>query len=432
MVEYPLYWESRKLKYLFTYSLSSVDRHQYDDEKSVNVCHYPDVYHNEKIGSVKNLPTGTCSEEEFQKFKVYPGDILITKDSESRDIGVACLISDSLIDTVCGYHLGIIRPGDGLDSGYFFRFLQTQIVKGYFYGECSGITRFSLGKSSVENLALPVPPPEEQKLISLYLDKKIGQIDFLVEKIQRKINLLKEQRESLINRCITKGLDPNVEMKDSGIEWIGEIPKHWKLGKLKYLINLITAGATPSNIGEDFDENGEVRFLKGEDLIDGQVTPQGNSFISVDVHKKMKRSQLMKGDLLVVIAGTLGKCAIVPEEVLPANTNQAISLIRLKEGVDPVFVQYWFETSSCKNQISEFAMVVAQPNLSMGDLGNITIPIISYDSQKEITLTLSKTTSKMNELLQKEATRIELLIEYRQSLIQSVVTGKVRIAEDMI
>lgn len=203
MVEYPLYWESQKLKYLFTYSLSSVDRHQYDDEKSMNVCHYPDVYHNEKIESVKNLPTGTCSEEEFQKFKIYPGDILITKDSESRDIGVPCFISDSLIDTVCGYHLGIIRPRDELDSGYFFRFLQTQVVREYFYGECSGITRFSLGKPSVENLTLPVPPPEEQKRISFYLDKKTEQIDSLIQKIQRKIELLKEYRQSLISSVAT-------------------------------------------------------------------------------------------------------------------------------------------------------------------------------------------------------------------------------------
>ena len=90
-------------------------------------------------------------------------------------------------------------------------------------------TRFGLGKPSIENLCVPIPPLTEQKQISDYLDRKTQQIDNLIEKTERKIELLKEQRSSLINQCVTKGLDPNVEMKDSGVEWIGEIPKGWEV-----------------------------------------------------------------------------------------------------------------------------------------------------------------------------------------------------------
>lgn len=276
------------------------------------------------------------------------------------------------------------------------------------------------------------PPLNEQNLIARYLDKKTDQIDRLVEKIQKKIELLKEQRTSLINHYVTKGLDPNVDMKDSGIEWIGEIPKHWNLGKIKYLSNLITKGTTPSNIGEDFDDYGSVRFIKGEDLLDGYIKPTGSSYISEDVDKKLKRSQLEVGDLLVVIAGTLGKCAVVTEEVIPANTNQAISLIRMKDWVNSNYVRFWFETSSCKNQVNEFAVVAAQPNLSMEDLGNIVIPVVSEEEQNQIEEFLRKKNQLFAERLEKETKKQQLLLEYRQSLISSAVTGKIRITEEMI
>ena len=284
----------------------------------------------------------------------------------------------------------------------------------------------------LKNIKFPIPSNKEQELISRYLDKKTVQIDSLIEKIQKKIELLKEKRTSLINQCVTKGLDPNVEMKDSGIEWIGEIPSHWKFGKIKYLSNLITKGTTPSNIGEDFDENGSVRFIKGEDLLDGYILPLGSSHISDDVNSKLKRSQLKVGDLLVVIAGTLGKCAVVTNEILPANTNQAISLIRMKDWVNSNYVRFWFEASSCKNQISEFAVVAAQPNLSMEDLGSIRIPILSEEEQNSIDTFLRRKVENFALKLEKETKRLNLLNEYRQSLIFSVVTGKVRVTEDMI
>lgn len=290
----------------------------------------------------------------------------------------------------------------------------------------------NIGWDDFSNIYLTLPPLEEQKLISRYLDKKTNQIDSLISKIEKKIELLKEQRTSLINQYVTKGVDPNVEMKDSGVEWIGEIPKHWKLGKLKYLSTLITKGTTPSNIGEDYDDSGEVRFLKGEDLLDGRVIDSGKTFISSEVNEKLRRSQLAEGDLLVVIAGTLGKCAVVPESVLPANTNQAISLIRFREGVNSDFIRYWFETSSCKNQISEFAVVAAQPNLSMEDLGNIIVPVITTDEQNEIEKLVTEKTTNINERIFREVKRIDLLQEYRQSLISSTVTGKVRVTEEMI
>ena len=141
----------------------------------------------------------------------------------------------------------------------------------------------------------PFPPIEEQKLISRYLDKKTEQIDRLVEKIQKKIELLKEQRTSLINQCVTKGLNPNIEMKDSGVEWIGEIPKHWDITKLKYLCpEGVQYGL---NIESDSYKEIGVRFLRITDInSDGTLKSSGGVFLP---EENVPREYLLnKNDIL--------------------------------------------------------------------------------------------------------------------------------------
>ena len=187
-------WEWKPLKYIFNYFLSSVDRKIKDEELNVHICHYPDVYKNEKISDKDTLNKGTCTEFELENFKLMKGDILITKDSEDpKDIGIPCLVENDLIDSVCGYHIGILRTNENIEREFYFRYIQSTDVKDYFFCESKGITRFGLGKSSVENLKIPILSIQEQKIISQYLDKKTKQIDSLIEKIEKKIELLKEQ-----------------------------------------------------------------------------------------------------------------------------------------------------------------------------------------------------------------------------------------------
>ena len=251
-------WEWKPLKYIFNYFLSSVDRKIKDEELNVHICHYPDVYKNEKISDKDTLNKGTCTEFELENFKLMKGDILITKDSEDpKDIGIPCLVENDLIDSVCGYHIGILRTNENIEREFYFRYIQSTDVKDYFFCESNGTTRFGLGKSSVENLKIPILSIEEQKIISQYLDKKTKQIDSLIEKIEKKIELLKEQKTALINQCVTKGLNPNVEKKDSGLEWIGEIPSHWQLLRL-------------NNLG---------RFSKGKGITKDKIKVNGNKCI---------------------------------------------------------------------------------------------------------------------------------------------------------
>jgi type I restriction enzyme S subunit len=411
----PTGWSLKSLKHIFSEKKSTKNSDLGCGSISFGKVIYKD---DEKI------PEST--KESYQE--VLDGEFLINPLNLNYDLK-SLRIGLSKINVVVSQGYIVLKIKDGFVPKYYEYFLRKFDVE-YMKSLGQGV-RQTISYLHIKDEKLVVPPFEEQNRIARYLDKKTGQIDLLINKIEKKIELLKEQRNSMINQYVTKGVESNIEMKDSGIDWIGEIPKHWKLGKIKYLSTLITKGTTPSNIGEDFDENGEVRFLKGEDLLDGTLIEDGKTFISNKVNQKLKRSQLEKGDLLVVIAGTLGKCAVVSETVLPANTNQALSLVRFKEDVNSHFVRYWFETSSCKNQISEFAVVAAQPNLSMEDLGSIKVPIVEKNEQKEIIRLISQKESLINKEILLEVKRLKLLQEYRQTLISSVVTGKVKVKRIM-
>lgn len=203
--EIPESWIVGKLKNYTELKISSIDKHIYEDERSVIVCNYTDVYYNEFITKNLDLRKGSCSEEEYKKFKLNKGDVIITKDSESpKDIGVPSLVKDELDNVVCGYHLSIIKPiNNKLEGGYLFRQLQTKRIRSYYEVCSNGITRFGLGKLSVLETPLIIPSIQEQKEIVEYLEKQTKEIDDLVVMEQKKIELLKEYRQSLISEVIT-------------------------------------------------------------------------------------------------------------------------------------------------------------------------------------------------------------------------------------
>ncbi len=176
----PRHWEIKKLKYIAKILPSNVDKHIYPDEIQVRLCNYTDVYYNDYITVDTALKKGSCKESEFEKFAFRKGDVIITKDSETPDdIGVPTFVKDDLDTVVCGYHLTMIRPlacrGD-----FIFRFIQSDRTRRYFEVNSNGITRYGLGKASIENLLLPIPPESEQCQIANFLNQKTQQIDNLI------------------------------------------------------------------------------------------------------------------------------------------------------------------------------------------------------------------------------------------------------------
>ena len=183
------------------------------DEIQVDLCNYTDVYYHEKIDSSIDFMRGSCNQDEYERSLLKKGDVIITKDSESADdIGVPTFTQEELTNVVCGYHLSIIRPLNEVDGKFLFRFIQSKRTGRYFEVNATGITRFSLGKSIIENLSTLLPPLSEQRTIANFLDHKTQQVDELINVEGRKIKLLKEYRQSLISEAVTGKIDVRSEV----------------------------------------------------------------------------------------------------------------------------------------------------------------------------------------------------------------------------
>jgi type I restriction enzyme S subunit len=417
--EIPSHWEIKKFKHFIkeigdggTPSRSEEDNFGGD----INWIVVSDI--KEKITSTKE----TLTEKGFNSSstKLWDiGDVIISLGGTIGKVGILDVPSTTK-QGICG-----IKPNITTTNRYIFYLLQ---LNSQLFNDWSvGSTIFEFRPTRLRELHFQTPPFSEQQQIVSFLDTKTSLIDSLIEKTQQKIELLKEKRTSLINEVVTKGLNPNVEMKDSGVEWIGEIPSSWRSGKIKYFTETISKGTTPSTIGKETLDEGPVIYIKVENIKESTVDFPPKCFIDKETDELLSRSKLIENDILVVITGsTTGKVVILPKEFTPSNTNQGISFIRLKNksNENVRYFWYWLISEKIQNQIKVTYTQSTQPNLSMELMGNFYIPIPNEDEKTKIIEYLDEQTQKIDKTISIEEKRIELLKEYRQSLISEVVTGK--------
>jgi type I restriction enzyme S subunit len=276
----------------------------------------------------------------------------------------------------------------------------------------------------IGNISLPTLPLESQKLIARFLDRKTATIDTLIAKKQRLIQLLEEKRTALINQAVTKGLNPNAPMKDSGIPWIGEIPEHWGIVALGYICSL-TSGGTPDRNRPEF-WSGDIPWVKtGE--INYNYIHQTEEYITEVGLKNSSTKLASKGTLLMAMYGqgvTRGRVAILDIE---ASFNQACLAIYPHQLIEIKYLYYYFVNAY--QHIRDDGNETSQMNLSSGLIGKIKITLPTIEEQRTIASFLDGKVEYIDSLKQKLKNSIEKLQEYRRSLITAAVTGKLEISE---
>lgn len=288
--------------------------------------------------------------------------------------------------------------------------------------------RHTIPRERLLGTKTPMPPPNEQVAIVKFLNWANARIDRAIRAKRKVIALLNEQKQAIIHRALTRGIDPNVELKPTGVPWLGEIPRHWDIILTKRCSVVISKGTTPSTEGREITESGPVRFIKAENISAGIIKDSPAWFIDQHTDEILKRSKLKRDDILFVIAGaTLGKIAIVKEQHLPANTNQAVAFIRPNNRVVPQYLALWLGSPLIKDQIWLNAVQSAQPNLSMGSLGKFPVPVPLKSEQSMILNYINDKTDPIEVALQRVDVEIGLLKEYRTRLVADVVTGKLDI-----
>jgi type I restriction enzyme S subunit len=338
--------------------------------------------------------------------KIYPNDLFLS---------IAGSVGKPIIPKVkCCIHDGFVWF-DGLKYNSEFLYY-TFLLGTCFSGLGKWGTQLNLNTDTVGDIFIPLIDLELQQQIVSYLDTKTSLIDSLIEKTQRKIELLKENRTSLINEVVTKGLNPNVEMKDSGVEWIGEIPSHWTKSKLKFVSEIVT-GNTPPTKDEDNYEGGEFLWVKPNEINGFNPTNDTNQKLT-EKGKSLSRV-LPPFSVLVNGIGRIGEFGYSEKSV---STNQQINSIVYNHKVDKRYGL--FHTSMMKEGFISNSEKVVVPILNKTKHENIEFIIPPLSEQQQIVSYLDEHTQLIDKTISLEERRIELLKEYRQSLISEVVTGK--------
>ena len=424
--EIPAHWDVKRLKTTASVQLSNVDKHSEEGQVPVKLCNYVDVYYNDLITAELKFMKATATPEQVQRFPLRVGDVLITKDSESwTDIAVPAVVGEDLSDVLCGYHLAHIKPGPDLDGRFLARQFSAIGTRDQFHVAANGITRFGLGGDAIRTGLFPIAPIEEQHAIADFLDCETAKIDGLVARKERLIKLLQEKRTALITRAVTRGLDPNIPMKNSGVEWLGEIPVHWELTPLKHLLRRCDYGISESLAGA-----GEIRVLTMAHIQYGEVVlPDEGSINGVD-----QTMVLEFGDLLFNRTNSrelVGKVGIFRGSQ-DSDVTFASYLVRLtaREAVEPEWLNYLLNSTGVLGMARSMALLsVNQANLNPTKYQQVIVPIPALSEQQTIAGFLRCETSKIDALISKVRQAIDHLKEFRTALISAAVTGKIDVRE---
>lgn len=320
-----------------------------------------------------------------------------------------------------------VVPTCDLYEKYFYYLISIATPELKSWG--SGSTFTELSNKYLKALRLAFPSKSEQKAIVDFLDQETEKIDRLIEQKERLIELLEEKREALITRAVTKGLDPDTEMKDSGVEWLGSIPKHWDHVKLKYVAD-IESGHTPTKSNDEYWEDGEIPWVSLNDiprLRKKTYIRQSESTISESGLKNSAAVVLPQNTVLLSRDASIGETAIIQKKM---TTSQHFLNWICKSNLTPEYLQKVFE-GPMQSKFDEITNGATISTIGMPHAKKFAIPLPPVSEQKEIISYLDNQLNKIDVLIDKISTAITTLKDYRKALISHAVTGKIDVREEV-
>ncbi|WP_336733574.1 restriction endonuclease subunit S [Chryseobacterium sp. VD8] len=418
--EIPEHWKVVKLKYLgkaiigLTYSPNDLCSEKEGTLvlRSSNLLNGRFVY-----GEKENSYVSSTIPE---KLKIKKNDILICSRNGSRDLIGKCAIATENDE---GYSFGAFTTVFRSDlNHYLFKILNSNIFKnlsGSFL--TSTINQLTIG--NLNSISVPIPSPSEQQTIATFLDDKTAKIDQTIAIKEKEIELLKERRQILIQKAVTKGLDDTVKLKDSGVDWIGEIPEHWEVRKITYLFSKIGSGTTPTS-GDLRYYDGVINFLQTGDLNDGYIISTSKTLKEKALRDFTSLKIYPKESLVIAMYGaTIGKLGILN---IDSATNQACCVLSNPRNVLTKY--FFFVLLAFRKEIVSMGYGGGQPNISQDLIKSLRFPIANLNEQIQIVSHLEKIEEKIAKAILLKQQEIERLKEYKTVLIDNVVTGKVRVS----
>jgi type I restriction enzyme, S subunit len=427
--EVPSHWECHRLRRLASVRLSNVDKSKDEYEMPVKLCNYVDVYYNDYISSNMVFMEGTANASEIESFQLRSNDVLITKDSEDwKDIAVASFVPETLENVICGYHLAIIRPNaEAILGEYLSRAFSAEPVGIQFRVAANGVTRYGLSLEGIKSAFFPVPPIVEQERIVAYIRHFDRRVVKYIRNRQRLIELLNEQKQTIINKAVTRGLNPNAQLKTSGIDWLGEIPEHWEVKPLKSTI----AGYRQGVWGKEPTGDNDIACIRVANF-NYEVFRVDKEYLTMrSVRKKELHNRLLRhGNLLLEVSGggekqPVGRVVLFDGECSAVCSN-FIARIDVAGDFCAEFLTYLNAALySFGLNIRSIKQTTGIQNISVSNYLREPVAIPPFNEQREIADFLTREIETFVNAVHKFEREIELMREYRTRLIADVVTGKV-------
>lgn len=408
--EIPKEWETTKMKYIGKYINGYAFKPSDWTSKGKPIIRIQDL-----TGSNDN--PNYYEGEIDSKYSITKGDILV-----------------SWAATLDAY---IWNKNDGLLNQHIFKAIPNEIVeKSFFFwlikeamtnmnnDNKHGIVMQHVTLDVFNNFGIPLPPLEEQQKISAYLNDKCTKIDSIIEKQEKVIEKLKAYKLSVLTEAVTKGLNPDVKMKESGVQWIGEIPEHWEQTALKVGLADIQTGPFGSQLhAEDYIENG-IYVINPANIINGKIVIDSKCSISYEKANELAQHLLSVGDIVFARRGEMGRCACALDDGIQKLCGTGCIKLKCNDRLIPKYIILYLQTHYIKQYLELNSVGTTMLNLNSTIISNIPILIPPISEQQQIVNYLDKKCSAIDKSIEQKQAIIEKLKEYKKSLIYEVVTGK--------
>lgn len=367
--------------------------------------------------------------QSFETYQiVHPGDIvfrLTDLQNDKRSLRTAIVEETGIITSAYTAAKPVC-----IEPEYLNHLLRAYDVQKVFYSMGGGL-RQSLKFSDLKRLPTLLPSYEEQQTISAFLDRETGKIDALIAEQRRLVELLAEKRQAVISHAVTKGLNPNAPTKDSGIEWLGDVPGHWDILSLKRICELLKDGThlPPPRVSEG------IPLLSVRNIQNGIFDLRDDdSLISLENYQELCKAFVPQTHdvLLAIVGATLGKVALVPLEIGLFHIQRSVAIFRPTAEMQAQYLYYLFQSNEFQQLLWEHVGYSAQPGIYLGTLAEFRIPLPPLEEQQTISTFLNTETAKFDALTLEANRAIALLQERRSALISAAVTGKIDVRQHAV
>ena len=430
----PIHWDAKRLRNIMSFSKGLTITKENLQDEGIPCVNYGEIHSKYGFRLNPTVHPLRCVAAEYLSSNpdalLRDGDFVFADTSEDLEGSGNFTHVRADIPLFAGYHTIIGRPREYVFPLFLAFQLHSQFLRSQIQRQVKGIKVFSVSQAVLKSVKCWLPPLDEQKAISSFLDVETSKIDGLVSEQRRLIELLKEKRQAVISHAVTKGLNPNAPMKPSGIQWLGDVPQHWELKPLRRFNCNVQTGPFGSQLHADEYISGGTPVVNPTHMVNGGIVPSDDITVNDDVLERLPHQRLEVGDVIFSRRGELGRCALVTEREAGWLCGTGSMILRLHQAeYDGGYLSLFLSLDVLRQFFESFSIGSVMNSLSSETLLSMPLIVPPIEEQHQIVV-FAMERATLIDTLQAEAERaIELLQERRTALISAAVTGKIDVRQ---